>query len=113
MKSDLKEFIELSKVHASIEYGNPSSVKAGNNAADSMRSITNRFVESGRTEELLELLDNKVAGPWVAFTVVEFQKITKEQRARCLELIRAIASGDSVDSMGAELWLKERGNRHS
>lgn len=113
MNADIEEFIELSKVHASVEYGDPSSVKAGNNAADSMRSIINRLVESGRTEELLELLDDKVAGPWVAYTVAELQKITKEQKARCLELIQAIAAGDGADSMGAGMWLKERGYGHS
>lgn len=113
MNADIEEFLEFSGVHASTEYGNPSSVKAGNNAVDSMRSIATRMVESGRTEELLELLDNEVAGAWVAFTVAEFPQVTKEQRGRCLKLIQSIAAGDSVDSMGAEIWLKERGHGHS
>ncbi len=113
MNSDIEVFLKFSQVHASTEYGNPSSVKAGNKAADSMRSIVTRLIEAGRTEELLELLDNEVAGSWVAFTVAEFPHITKEQKGRCLRLIQSIAAGDNVDSMGAEMWLKERGHDHS
>ena len=113
MNSDIEEFLEFSKEHSSMDYGDPSSVKAGNRAAHSMRVIVTRLIESGRTEELLELLDNTIAGPWVAFTVAMLPNVTSEQKLRCLELIRRIASGDSIESVGAEMWLRDQGYDHS
>lgn len=109
MNSEIKEFLELSEVHASVDYGNPSSVRAGNKAADSMRKIATGLVKSGLTEDLLELLDDKAAGAWVAFTVAELPQTTHKQRERCIKTIQGIAAGSGIDAMGAEMWLAERG----
>jgi hypothetical protein len=109
MNSDIAKFIELSEVQASIEYERPSSVEVGNNASDSLRLISARLVESGRAEELLEILDHKTAGAWVAYTVSEFPQIESKQKERCIRVIRDIAAGEEVESLGAKMWLKERG----
>ncbi len=109
MNADIEEFIRLSGVHASVDYGCPSSVAAGNKAADSMSNIATRLVESGLAEDLLELLDHKVAGAWVAFTVAELPNVTHKQRERCIKTIQEMASGSEINAMGAEMWLTKRG----
>ena len=109
MNADIEEFIRLSGVHASVDYGSPSSVADGSKAADSMSNIATRLVESGLTEDLLELLDHKVAGAWVAFAVAELPKVTHKQRELCIKTIQEMASGSDINAIGAEMWLTERG----
>lgn len=113
MNADLEKIVELSKSHASMDCDNLSGVKAGNRAADSIRGIATRLVEIGCIDELLTLLDNEIAGSWIAFIVVDSPQATEEQRERCIKLIRSIALEDKVISIGASLWLEERGFGHS
>jgi len=105
----IEQFVNLAKVHASIDYGNPNSVKEGNSAADSMRLIALILYESNKIEELLSLLEHQYAGLWVAFIVADFDNVSAAQIKRCIDLIRSLANGDSVDSLGAKYWLEERG----
>ena len=113
MNADIEKIVGFSKVHASIDYENPSSVEMGNSTADSISSIAIRLVETGRVDELLTLLDNDVAGSWIAFIVAESPLASEEQRGRCIELIQSLALEDNVISIGAEMWLEERGYGHS
>ena len=106
---NIEQFINLAEIHAAVDYGNPKSVKVGNSAADRMREIAHNFYDSGKIDELLSLLEHQHAGLWVAFIVGDLENATATQVERCLCLIRSLADGDSVDSIGAKYWLEERG----
>ena len=106
----IEEFIKLSEVHAATGYGNPASVAIGNNAADKMKSIATHFGNTDRVNELLALINHESAGSWVAYSVAELECISSEQRETCISKIQGIASGSSIDSAGAEHWLKDRGH---
>jgi len=62
---------------------------------------------------LLGLITHSIAGSWVAFSVADLTGISTDQKERCISKIKNIAVGSSVNSMGAEYWLKERGYDHS
>ena len=113
MNTEINDFLKYADIHASTDYENRTSVKAGNQAADSMKDIANRIAALGRAEELLKLLSNEVAGAWVAYTLADSLQLNKSQKKRCIKHIQNIAAGGGLDSMGAEMWLKERGYRCS
>lgn len=113
MSINIEKFIELAQVHADTNYDNPASVKKANAAAEAMKDMTFELIEAGRIEELLGLITHSTAGSWVAFSVADLAGISTDQKERCISKIKNIAVGSSLNSMGAEYWLKERGYDHS
>ena len=106
---NIKGFIEQAKIHASIDYGTPASVKKGNLAADKMAEIAKQYGDANEVEELLSIIDHDIAGSWVAYTVVKLPSINSVQKQRCIDKIKLIAKGTDVHALGAEIWLKEHG----
>jgi hypothetical protein len=113
MSINIEKFIELAEIHADANYDNPASVKKANAAAETMSVMAVDFIEAGRIEELLGLITHSTAGSWVAFSVADQIGISTEQKERCISTIKNLAVGSSLNSMGAEYWLKERGYDHS
>ncbi|ALT00050.1 hypothetical protein [Lacimicrobium alkaliphilum] len=109
MNANIQRFLELARVHPTTDYGNSTSVNAGNQAADSMRELALKFVESGRADDLLSLLSDRYAAPWVAYNLAEITQIPEEQKRHCISFIQHIADGSNIESVGAEIWLRERG----
>lgn len=113
MDASIEQFIKLSEAHASVDYENPQSVQASNKAADSIIELTALFVKEDRFEDLIALLEHELAGPWVAFSVADIKNVIPEHKERCIELIRVIAEGGSIEATGAQFWLRERGYERS
>jgi hypothetical protein len=109
----IEDFIDLAKVHAGTDYSNAASVTKANAAVELMNLMAVEFNESGRTEEFLGLVSHPTAGAWVAFSVAELAGISTKQKELCISKIKTIAVGTSLDSMGAEYWLKDRGHDNS
>ncbi len=113
MSMIIEKFIELAEIHAAIDYGNAVSVKKGNAAADAMNVMALEFVEANRTDELLSLLTHTTAGSWVAFSIADLPGVSTAHKEKCISRIQSIADGSSLDSTGAQYWLKERGYVYS
>ena len=107
------KIIELSQMHDRTDYSDSENVISANNIADQIASLIESFIDSGKTEKLIDLLDHDSAGSWVAFKVAESSKVSKIQKDKCILKIHQISKGNSVHALGAEYWLKEHGYRDS
>lgn len=102
-----QELIDIASIHEATDYSDPKAVKAGNNAADLLRTRILEYCEAGSFDELLELLNHKLLGGWVAFVLAEWPQVNVEHKDLCIKKIREIAKGNSNDSIGAQFWLKD------
>jgi len=78
-----------------------------------MIEMSVEFNNSGQIEVLFKLLEHPIAGPWVAFLIAELSEVSIEQKEFCINKIKSIASGSSLNSIAAEYLLKERGYNNS
>ena len=106
---DTNKFIQLSKIQASVDYTNATSVKDGNIAAAAMIAIASQCNKTNDIDEFLDLLDHDTAGTVAAYTVVDLIGIDKNQKKMCINKIKTVANSESIESTGAKYWLQDRG----
>ena len=106
---DNQELIDLISIHEATDYSDPKAVEAGSNAADLLRARILEHCEAACFDELLELLNHKLLGGWVAFVWAEWPQVSAAHKDLCIIKIREIAKGNSNDSIGAQFWLKDHG----
>jgi len=105
----MDDFIELADLHAATDYADKNSVKNANVVADKMSELVSSLNSSAEVEKYLSLLTHPNAGSWVAFLLADLSTISKKQRNLCIKKVKSIADGDGVNSLGAQMWLSERG----
>lgn len=110
---DTSKFVELAEAlaayNASGDYSE-RAVRRANLFADELRiMMISAFTESQETDVLFTLLDQPAAGSWIAFCALENLDLAEPRKTRCLEIIRALAHGSSMNSVGAEFWLSQHG----
>jgi hypothetical protein len=107
---DTQRLADLAHIHAAVDYGSIASVHAGNKAADELRTALLVAIDSpGGTDLVIGLLGHPVIASWAAYTALERATLTEFQRARCLSVIRSLAAGNGVESIGAKAWLTHHG----
>lgn len=106
---DIAKLKKLAEIHASIDYGNASSVKRGNVAADEIRSEVHRLAASGQVAKLIPHLAEPVLGPWLAYVIAELSGISESNRSTCVVRIKEIAMAGGLEASAAKLSLKNGG----
>jgi hypothetical protein len=107
---DTQRLAYLAQIHAAVDYGSTASVHAGNKAADEIRTTLLAALDSpGGTDQVIGLLGHSVIASWPAYMALERATLTEFQRARCLSVIRSLAAGNGVESIGAKAWLMHHG----
>lgn len=107
---DINEFVRLAIAHAECKNDSPQSLKRANSIVDQLRSMMlEAFKSPGQTDELMSLLDHPQAGPWIAYCALENLQLPAQHEARCLDVIRALASSKALGGAGAVLWLANHG----
>ena len=106
----LAEYKQHAIVHASIDYGDRSSVRAGNAAADAMVTVAKRLaaMHPPAVTPFSSLLDTDDAtAPWAAHHLLEHFTPDESITRRALDVIERAASGDDANAMGNRMWLAE------
>ena len=111
MKELLNRYKELALIHASIDYGDPQSVRTGNSAVDEMISISRDISQMGQPglEAFASLLDVSTnrTDLWAAHHILEHMDFNETLKQRALAIIRENAKGQSADALGQRMWLKD------
>lgn len=106
----IQEYLELTKICASTDYGDKKSVRLHNKSVDRMYEIAEKIGYEQTTEtiddfaNLLDITDNKT-NVWTAVHILERVPADKTIEAKALKIITKQADGDSVDAMGFKIWL--------
>jgi len=108
---DKSRFIELAELHAATDYSSKKSVTRANRATDKMRAMVKAASESGKVEQVLDLLSHPIASSWAAFSALDLAVLTQFQERRCLKVVERVARGAGVEGLGAQMWLKQYANR--
>ena len=111
LKELLNRYVELARIHASIDYGDLRSVKQANNAVAEMISISRNVSLMGELgleafATLLDVSTNKV-NLWAAHHILEHMNFSKSLEQRTLGIIRENAKGEGPDALGERWWLKD------
>jgi hypothetical protein len=112
----LAQYHQHATVHASIDYGDDSSVRAGNAAADAMVNVAKRLAAMSppAVEPFSSLLDaDDSTAQWAAHHLLEHFTPDDEISRSALAVIERAASGDGVNAMGNRMWLDDWRKRHS
>jgi hypothetical protein len=105
---DSARLIELAQKHAATSYGSKPAVRAANRAADELRSIVLDALSTAQgTEQLMGLLEQTSAGPWIAFIGLESGRLRPLDTARCLAVVESLAGSSELASIGASTWLAQ------
>jgi hypothetical protein len=106
----IQEYIELTKICASTDYGDKKSVSMHNKSVDRMYEIAEK-IGYEKTDEtiddfvmLLNIIDNKT-NVWTAIHILERVPADKTIEEKALKIIKQQADGDSADAMGYKIWL--------
>jgi len=111
----IQRFDELARRHAVIDYGDPESVRQGNEAVDEMRAIA-RDVATSDDTSIIRFIDRlePAARPWVAFGLLDADTtLTPELEARCLAIVETCASGTGTLALGAKSCLRDWRSKRS
>ena len=109
----INEYKRYASICSQTDYEEKESVTSHNNAVDQMYRIVIEAAKIGpdSINELAELLDDKIAAPWLAHHLIEKTEIPKTLEGKCFEIIENIALGSDVDAMGEKQWLREWKNK--
>lgn len=106
----IQEYIELTKICASTNYGDKKSVRLHNKSVSRMYEIAEKISYKQTTEtiddfaKLLDINDNKT-NVWTAVHILERVPADKTIEEKALKIIKKQADGDSADAMGFKIWL--------
>ena len=110
---DTSKFVELAEAHSTYNASGDYSKRAvrhANLVADELRvMMLSAFTDIQETEALFALLDQPAAGSWIAFCALENLDVAEPHKTHCLEVIRALARGSSMNGVGAKFWLSRHG----
>lgn len=112
----ITEYLANQELHAAVDFGNKSSVKAGNKAADRMRNIAAELREATESTTRFEaLLDhpNPMVRKWVAHHLLELMEPSKSAVERSLSIIEQASLGDSAEALGERMWLASWNAAHA
>ena len=105
VNSPLTIYRSAAELHSEIDYSDEQSVKAGNQASDTMRSLAENELEKN---ELLTLLDeDHPSAVSAAIHVLEFKETNKKEERRAISLIKTQIKKGGVNAMGLRMWLNE------
>ena len=62
---------------------------------------------TGDVEEFYPLLNHPIASKWLAHHIVEKTNADQKIKKKCISIVEELASKDSVEAMGEQMWLKE------
>ena len=96
----------LAELHEMTDYSCMDSVSRANRAADEIRGILGTFDE----EQMSEALRSESIRPWAAFFVLENRGQFNRLLSDAVVIIERISTGQGVDALGAQSFLKEYRN---
>ena len=104
------EYLELAKVCSLTDYADKKSVKQHNQSVDRMYEIAEKigYEQTSETvEDFAKLLDvpTDKTNIWAAVHILERIPVDKAIEEKALNIIKQVADGDSVDSVGFKIWL--------
>lgn len=108
IKDQIEKYINLAKVHQSVDYADKKSVKQSNKAMDNMIELAkeiNNF-ENG-IDEFSKLLDFDEFDLkyYAAFHILEYMNAIDSIKTRCLGLIKDRAIKEN--NLGYKYWLSD------
>lgn len=109
MQKPAERVVALAELHAGTDYADPGRVEKSNRAADEIRTRIKSLVVERNVSEVEILLSSSVTASWAAYVVLESGDSLLVDEERCLSIVREVAAGDSLESMGAKAWLREHG----
>jgi hypothetical protein len=94
--------------HAATDYADQTSVREGNQAADSMLKIAREVAQSGEDaiRRFASLLDDPATSGWAAHHLLECMDAEPALVERALAVIEARSRGDGVAALGERMWLQ-------
>ncbi len=116
MASRIDQYRAFAATCSATDYASKPSVRQHNTAANRMRAMVAELYAAGpqALAELLPLLEEPPSNQWLAFQLLELGKPDAVVAARCLSIIRLLASGQgSADAMGAGMWLRDWEAKHA
>jgi len=96
--------------HASIDFGDRASVRAGNSAADDMAAVAKRLaaLSPPASVPFAALLDaDHATALWAAHHLLEHFEPDHAIERHALAVIERAASGDDANAMGNRMWLED------
>ena len=105
---DVARLRQLASEHASADFGRPESIHLCNLQAGQIRSALLAGLAVNRPE-VFSYLDDPTLGPWIAYCALDAGALSAEDEFRCLAVIKAVAAGQGLESIGASHWLAQRG----
>ena len=106
----LEEYVSFAREHRLTNYGSRVSVRAGNHAADRLRSIAKAIAARGprATEAFSHLLSDPDApqASWAAHHLLELMNPDESQLERALAILTALAEGPTAYALGTRIWLE-------
>lgn len=106
----IQEYIELTKICASTDYGDKKSLRLHNKSVDRMYEIAEKIGYEQTTEtiddfvKLLDVTDYKT-NVWAAVHILERIPADKRIEEKALKIIRKQTDGNSAEAMGFKIWL--------
>ena len=101
----VEKYREMAEVHSSIDYGDANSVKRGNQAADTLRSLGQDQLD---LDELLKILSAAhISSLWAAHHLLEFHDLADDQRICAVQRIEVEISKGGATAMGERMFLTE------
>lgn len=106
----IQEYIELTKICASTDYGDKKSLRLHNKSVDRMYEIAEKIGYEQTTEtiddfvKLLDVTDYKT-NVWAAVHILERIPADKRLEEKALKIIRKQTDGNSAEAMGFKIWL--------
>jgi len=106
----LEEYVSCAREHRLTSYGSRVSVRAGNRAADRLRSIAKVIAVRGpQATEAFSLLLSDPDEPqasWAAHHLLELMIPDESQLERALAILTALAEGPTAYALGTRMWLE-------
>ena len=107
----LRQYQAHAAVHAAIDYNDPASVQAGNEAAIQMRKIAGRIGSKGEQaiEEFARFLEEPANDLclWAAFHLLEVMTAPTELVDRAFEVLEQQSLEDDVAAFATRTRLRE------
>ena len=106
----IDEYKRCTEATNDIDYGDKSSVRRSNKAANKMIKISKRISEEYPSRiynfaELLTVTDYKIDA-WAAHHILENMSYPPELESAALDIIIKYSKEDSVEGLGNRMWLK-------
>ena len=106
----IEEYVSCARECLLTNYESRVSVRAGNRAADRLRSIAKAIAARGpRATEGFSLLLSDPDAPqasWAAHHLLELMNPDESQEERALAIITALAEGQTAYALGTRMWLE-------